>query len=130
MGTARGPNGWDLLTITNGTSTGTLDLSGLNAANPFTIELVSLAGTTPGEIANFVATEPREWEFVTYEQLVGTFSRDLFTLDSSGFDNALGAGHFDIVQTTSGLAIAFIPEPGSLALALMALAMLLGRRRR
>ncbi|MDZ7619750.1 MAG: autotransporter-associated beta strand repeat-containing protein, partial [Patescibacteria group bacterium] len=63
-GTAGGPNGWDLLTITNAGGTGTLDLSGLSEANRFTIEIASLAGTTPGAAANFVASVPREWEFV------------------------------------------------------------------
>ncbi|MDZ7618117.1 MAG: PEP-CTERM sorting domain-containing protein, partial [Patescibacteria group bacterium] len=98
--------------------------------NRFTIEIASLAGTTPGAAANFVASVPREWEFVTYQQLAGTFSRDLFTLDVTGFTNPLGAGYFDIVQTTTGLAIAFIPEPSTLAMLLAALPLLLARRRR
>lgn len=129
-GTAGGPDGWDLLTITDGAGTGALDLSGLSAGNPFYIDIISLAGTEPGNAANLIATQPAEWEFVTYEQLVGEFSPDLFVLDASGFSNDLGAGHFGIVQTEFGLAIAFIPEPGTLAMCLVGLLLLLVRRRR
>ena len=130
LGTAGGPTGWDLLTLTDGSGTATLDLTALSASSPFTIEIVSLSGTTAGEIANFVATQPCEWEFLTYQQLSGAFSRDLFVLDASRFANDTGVGYFNIVQTTSGLAIAFVPEPGTIALTLTAFALLLIRRRR
>ncbi len=129
-GTAGGPNGWDLLAITDGTGTGTLDLSSLSASSPFYIDIVSLAGAVPGDATNLIATEPVDWEFVTYEQLVGEFSPDLFVLDASAFTNNLGAGHFGIVQTTGGLAIAFIPEPGTLLMCLAAVILLIVRRRR
>ncbi|MDZ7618270.1 MAG: hypothetical protein U1E05_14790, partial [Patescibacteria group bacterium] len=129
-GTAGGPNGWDLLTIANGTSTGTLDISDLSESNRFMIDIVSLAGTAPGSAAHFNPTVPIEWEFVTYEQLVGTFSPDLFELDHSRFTNNLGAGHFGIVQTEFGLAIAFIPEPSTLLMCAATLLLLLVRRRR
>ncbi len=129
-GTAGGPDGWDLLTITDGTGAGTLDLSGLSASNPFYIDIVSLAGTVSGDAANLIVTEPVEWEFVTYEEMVGEFSSDLFVLDASGFTNDLGAGHFGIVQSASGLAIAFVPEPGALLMCVIAVLLLMVRRKR
>ena len=119
-----------MVTITDGAGTGTLDLLGLSASNPFYIDLVSLDGTAAGDAANLIVTEPVEWEFVTYEEFLGEFSPDLFVIDASGFTNDLGTGHFGIVQTVSGLAIAFVPEPGTLLMCVVACLFLLVRRKR
>mgnify|MGYP000847085571 FL=1 len=130
LGTAGGPDGWDLLTITDGSGTGTLDLSGLSTSSPFYIDLVSLDGTAAGDAANFAATEPVEWEFITYEELVGEFSAALFVVDATGFSNSTGAGYFGVVETASGLAVAFVPEPGTWFMCLAGVLLLLLRRRR
>ncbi len=130
-GTAGGPNGWDLLTIDDGSGTGTLDISSLSASSPFSITLVSLdAASQPGDIENFVSTQPCEWEFATFDVLNGAFSADLFTIDASGFTNDLGAGYFTVIQTTGGLAIGFVPEPSTLLIGLMGILFALCRRRR
>jgi len=51
-------------------------------------------------------------------------------LDISSFENGLGEGYFEIIQTANGLAISYIPEPGTLTLVLLGALLLLARRRR
>lgn len=116
---------WDLLDVN-----GTLDITALSTAEPMTVEIISLNGDTPGLLANFACTVPYEWEFLTFDALEGTFSEDLFALDISSFANALGTGYFEIIRTAGGLAISYVPEPGTLTLALLGTLLLLARRRR
>jgi hypothetical protein len=131
----RAAGGWDLLTITSGQGNlyglGTLDIRNLTAGS-FRIDIVSLDGSTSGALANFIATQPRTWEFVTYETLLGEFNPGLFDLNVGPFveHNNLAKGYFEIVQTPGGLAIGFVPEPNTLLAALMGLTLLLARRRR
>ncbi len=130
LGQPGGPIGWDQLLVG-----GTLDLTNLSAQDPFHIAIVSLSGAAPGDIDNFVATQPIEWPFLRYESLAGEFSADLFSLDSSQFSNPTGQGHFRVVQTQYNggdwLAIGYVPEPGAWLLLLSAAACgLLVRRRK
>lgn len=129
-GVAGGPDGWDLLTVSNAGGTGTLDLSGRSAADPLTIEIVSLSGAAPSDAENFVCTQPYEWLFATYEQLSGAFSPSIFALDTTGFTNSTGAGHFEITEAQNGLVISFVPEPDAMAMVLMCLSLLLYGRRK
>ncbi|MDZ7619095.1 MAG: autotransporter-associated beta strand repeat-containing protein [Patescibacteria group bacterium] len=129
-GAAGGPSGWDLLTISNGNGSGRLDLSALDSANPFILDLVSLDGDQAGLAAGFLATQPYDWEFVTYEQLDGSFSPDLFVVNISGFQNSPGTGYFTVAQTGSGLAVSFVPEPNALLIGMAGLLFALRRRRR
>lgn len=123
--------GWDLLAVGDGAGAGTLDLRGLSSASPFEIHVASLNGASAGNAANFVATQPYDWVFVTYDELVDDyFAPDLFTLNTDDFSNGTGEGYFAITQVPNGLAVSFIPEPGTLAMTLTALALLLCRRRR
>ncbi|MDY0166682.1 MAG: autotransporter-associated beta strand repeat-containing protein [Thermoguttaceae bacterium] len=123
--------GWDLVTIDDGAGTGKLDLTSLSAADPFEIHVVSLDGATPGAIANFNPTVAYDWVFVTYDELVDDyFHPNLFAINIDGFQNAMGTGHFAVTQMAGGLAVSFIPEPGTFALALTALVLLVCRRRR
>ncbi|MDY0171183.1 MAG: PEP-CTERM sorting domain-containing protein, partial [Thermoguttaceae bacterium] len=123
--------GWDLITIDDGAGTGKLDLTGLSAADPFEIHVVSLDGTSPGEIMNFNPTVPYDWVFVTYDELVDDyFHPSLFVVNASGFSNGTGQGHFTVTQMAGGLAVSFIPEPGTLFMAIAALVLLMYRRRR
>ncbi len=126
---ATGGPGWDLLAVT-----GMLDLSGLSPGG-FTIDIVSLqsgGGTTPGLIDNFTGGQQYLWEFVTTTGGVIGFDANLFTLNDSGFANPFG-GSFAVLQTSSGLALAYVPEPGAYALGLLGavgVVLLLWRRKR
>lgn len=127
-GAAGGP-GWDLLAVT-----GTLDLSGLSPGG-FTIDIVSLesgGGTNPGLIDNFNGGQQYLWEFVTTTGGVLGFDANLFTLNDSGFANPFG-GSFAVLQTSSGLALAYVPEPGADGLGLLGavgVVLLLWRRKK
>ncbi len=133
-GTPGGPAGWDFLEVA-----GTLDLSGLGTGEGerFVIDIVSLAGTDPGQTANFLAAETHLWEFLRYEELVGEFSPSLFELRTDAFLNPTESSYaFQVMHLTDPgsaggwLAIGYVPEPGTLLMALTALVLLLGRRRR
>ncbi|MDY0169808.1 MAG: autotransporter-associated beta strand repeat-containing protein [Thermoguttaceae bacterium] len=126
--------GWDAILVA-----GTLDLTNLTDQDRFLIDIVSLAGTAPGPIANFVVTQPYEWPFLRYDQLEDDyFSPDLFTLryakEDGLFHNDIGRGSFTVVQMdiegANWLAIGYVPEPGSGLLLLSALAGALLLRRR
>ncbi|MBJ7259935.1 MAG: autotransporter-associated beta strand repeat-containing protein, partial [Chthoniobacterales bacterium] len=101
--------GWDLLAIT-----GDLTLNN-TALSPFTINLVSLANsTTPGLSTDFNQNQSFTNTFITYTgSLLGeTFASDLFSLNTSGFQNPVN-GTFSITNVTGGLALlyttAFVP---------------------
>ncbi len=125
-GVPGGPAGWDLLNVS-----GTLDLAVLTEQDPFLIDIVSLSGAAPGNIANFVATEPAVWPFLQYGNLAGEFHANLFELRWDDFTNDLGQGRFQVLQLDGNwLAIGYVPEPGTWLLLLSALACgLLVRRR-
>jgi autotransporter-associated beta strand protein len=101
--------GWDLLA-----NTGDLTLSN-TAGNKFTINLVSLQNSTdPGSSINLDQTLIFTNTFVTYAgSLLGTeFSNDLFTVNTSGFQNVF-AGTFSITNISEGLALVYTaPELG------------------
>ncbi|MDY0170996.1 MAG: autotransporter-associated beta strand repeat-containing protein [Thermoguttaceae bacterium] len=123
--------GWDLVTINDGAGTGKLDLTDLGEGGQFEIHIVSLDGTSPGEIANFNPTVAYDWMFVTYDELVDDyFDPNLFAVNAGGFQNGIGEGHFAVTQVPGGLALSFIPEPGTAMLAALGLLALLGCRRR
>ena len=117
---------WDLLAIT-----GTLTINA-TAANPFTINVDTLLnGTdTAGAMDNFDANSNYAWTFVeTSGGIAYGASASIgasFVIDSSGFTNATN-GTFSVTQIGNNLALAYtasaVPEPGSFALLLGALAL-------
>ena len=121
--------GWDLLRVGEGAGTGILDLTQLSAASPFEIRIVSLDGDAAGNAANFHATVPQDWVFVTYDELADDFfDPNAFVIHTGEFQNALGEGYFTVTQADNGLAVHFVPEPAAALLFLTALALLLFRR--
>ncbi|MBU3666300.1 MAG: hypothetical protein FGM15_10570 [Chthoniobacterales bacterium] len=113
-----GGTGWDLLAVN-----GNLTLSN-TTNNKFTINLVSLQNTnTPGLSTNWNAANSFTNRFISYTgSLLGTtFSPDLFTVNTGGFQNTFG-GTFSVTNVTGGLALLYtpsapVPEPGTWAAA-------------
>jgi len=111
--------GWDILAV-NG------DLT-LNSTtnNQFTINLVSLQNTnTPGMSTNWNAANSFTNRFISYTgSLLGaSFSPDLFTVNTGGFQNPF-TGTFSVANVAGGLALTYtptaaaVPEPGTWAAA-------------
>lgn len=116
--------GWDAFHVD-----GSLDITA-TVENPFIIDIRSLVGDEnpdnqdPGEAANFDPLENYTWQFVSANSITG-FDSDVFTLDTSGFENQFAGidgffdGTFSISQNSDSLFINYsaatvIPEPGSL----------------
>lgn len=118
-------SGWDLLAVDQDL------LIGATPGSPFRIALKTLAGTAPGLAAGFDNTQNYAWTIASAQAIYG-FSSPLFTIDTSGFQNALGGGTFDLVATPSSLVLTFtaVPEPASgFAFVLAAASFALRRRR-
>ena len=119
---------WDLITVT-----GTLDLTALSAGNKFSINLWSLASTSPdvnGDISNFDATTSYEWLAVVAGSITG-FDADNFDVNTSalngtaGFSNATDPGYtFGVRQEGGNLYVTYdvVPEPSTYALLTLAAA--------
>ena len=92
--------GYDTLSI----GSGTLDLSSpsLSSASRFTINLQTLSGSA----LNFDANVSTNWVIANYGTLTGTFSTNLFTINSSGFANGLNGG-FGVSTNASGLLLSY-----------------------
>jgi len=104
---------WDHLSVTSA-----LDISALTAGTPFTIQLVSLDALNAAGLAqNFSSAGTYSWEFASFGSLTGTFAADLFTVDTSNFDNSFG-GAFTVDQVGNTLVLNYsaIPEPSTYAL--------------
>jgi hypothetical protein len=125
--------GWDL--ITGG---GSLDLSGLDSANKFNLNLWSLSSIVPdfgGPALNFDNTQSYTWSILRMSGGVTGFDNDYFNINvgatngTEGFLNSLGGGSFSLVTYDAGdgspidLNLVFtpggvnpgVPEPGTWA---------------
>ena len=134
-------NGWDALVID-----GALDLSQLTAANPFSLNLWSLAPGTPdevnGDVPGFLGSQNYTWSIATATDGITGFNLANFHIEiapiggTGGFTNDLApGGSFDLVVSGNSLDLVYssysaVPEPASgLATAgLLASALLLRRR--
>jgi autotransporter-associated beta strand protein len=131
IGTPGQTDTWDLLDVTGGT----WDITGLSSTNKFNINLWSLSGLpdTTGVVAGFDAASNYSWKILGSVGLTGTFSSDLFSINTAatngtgGFIGATGMfalelNNDDLFLTYTGSG-APIPEPGTWAAAgLLALA--------
>ena len=103
----------------------------MNPSGHFSIDLVSLSGTGPGPAANFDA-------FGDYHWLIASFNNDLRESDlqnieihRTSFANNTGNGQFSLSTDSNDLYINFsaAPEPSTVALASLASALFLRRRK-
>ncbi len=120
---------WSLWDIT-----GALDITAGNTLNSrFKILLDSLlANDTAGPAADFDATHAYAWNFVNAGSISG-FNSANFTIDTSGFANALNGGSFSLVSDGQNLTLDFtpnVPEPSTAVLGLAALGLVWEARRR
>jgi hypothetical protein len=119
-----------------GLSGAVLNLSGASAGNPVTLKIVSLNGTTPGQLPTFDPSVSRSWVIADFSAGnatggVQSFAANLFTLDASSFANQANSTQFSLSTDASSNQLilsytAVVPEP-PLVLAAAALAFV-GRR--
>jgi len=106
--------GWGLVT------TDAVALSGVTAAEPFTVNLWSLSAANPattGLLANFDSTQLGFWRILTSESSITGFDPAAFvvstqsTASSGGFLNPLFGGSFSVALSpdTLGLDLVFVP---------------------
>ena len=97
---------WDALTINGG-----LTISS-TALLPFTIQLISLAGATPGNAVNFNSAQSYTWSIAGATSITG-FAANKFNFDTSQFTNPLNGGSFSLSQAGNNLNLIYspIPEP-------------------
>lgn len=118
LGTAGGVSGWDLWSVD--------DALTINATttNPFQIDLVSLqSDNTAGALAGFNSGANYSWKFASAAGGILGFAPDVFTVNTTGFQNALNGGQFFVTQSGNDLLLNFagvaVPEPSSLAICLI-----------
>jgi len=112
--------GWDLIT-----SGGSLDLSGLDSANKFNLNLWSLSGIAPdlgGPALNFDNAQSYTWTILSAVAGITGFSNDYFNINvgaingTEGFLNSLGGGSFSLVtydaQNGSPIDLNLVFTPG------------------
>jgi autotransporter-associated beta strand protein len=132
--------GWDTIAIT-----GSLDLGGLSAANPFHLYLWSLSSTGPdvnGDAANFDHASAAWWKLASANGGILGFDASAFSIHSqaingtAGFSNDLAGGTFSVQVNGNDLNLVFnpyvsaIPEPTTLVGTMIMLASSIGFRRR
>jgi len=132
---------WDLLTV----SGGSLDLSTLGPDSTFNLNLVTLSGTAPGPMANYIDGNAYRWRIFDAGSLAlpstfnpflvsgGTYASftdvtSLFTLGTNSWQNAslvMGNVAVEVAADGTGLdlvIVGVVPEPAALPLAAAGLA--------
>jgi hypothetical protein len=106
------------------------------AAQPFTIQLVSLQGDfSAGAASHFDPLQDHHYTLVSTSGAITGFGSDAFSIDSSSFANAFYGGLWSVSVTDHSLmldytAAAAVPEPQSLALLLAGLLAVCAKARR
>lgn len=123
-----GDSGWDWIDVA-----GQLRLAA-DSATPYVIQVLSLTlQNEPGAIANFDGLSDYVWTLATAESITD-FDPDHVEVDASDFNNrnVTTGGTFSIVQTGNNINLVYtaIPEPGTYAVALGVISVLIALCRR
>ena len=116
----------------------TLDISALDAStHKFTLTLQTLdAGNNPGALAGgWDGSVNHTWAgVITFSSLSGTFDPNMFTIDTSNFVGySISQGSFAVAQNGNQLDVTYlaaVPEPGTWAMLLGGMGMLVLFQRR
>ncbi len=115
-------NGFGQIVGLNGS---TLSFAGASSANPITISITSLNGSTAGLIPNYNASTSRSWVIADFSNGnssggIQGFSANLFALDTSAFANAPGITQFSLSTSANSNQLILnytpVPEPASTGL--------------
>ena len=120
---------WDKIALT-----GNLNVTALNATDTFGITLQTLNGSNAlGLLTSFDSSSDHIWSSViTTGGITGTFASNLFAINTAGFQNSFN-GSFNLVQNGNNLDLVYtaaVPEPGTWAMMIGGLAMLVAIQRR
>jgi autotransporter-associated beta strand protein len=99
--------GYDTLNL----GSGTLDIQA-SSGSKFTLNLVSLNGSSPGQAANFNNNNSYTWTLAS-AGTVNNFAADKFTINDSQFQNDLAGGVFSV--ETGSLKLRFTPNQAPVA---------------
>ncbi len=102
--------GWDLLNVT-----GDINVEA-TSGNPFTVNLWSLNGVTPGVAANWINDTTNLFTIASASGAVNSFVANKFTLDDANFANDLAGGGFSIEE--GSLKLRFLPNHAPIATSL------------
>ncbi len=120
---------WDKIALT-----GNLDISSLTSGSTFGLTLQTLNGSDVlGSLTSFDPNTNHTWaSVITTGGLTGSFASNLFTINTTDFQNSF-TGSFNLVQNGNNLDLiytAVVPEPGTWAMMVGGLAMLVVIQRR
>jgi autotransporter-associated beta strand protein len=91
--------GWDTLTIN-----GALNIAATSGSK-FTIDITSLAGSAPGNAANYASNVEYTWTILTTTDGISGFDPAAFNVTTTNFSNSLGNASFSIAQDGNDLVI-------------------------
>jgi hypothetical protein len=84
--------------------------------NPFTIDLASYNGGSPGPAAGWSYTNTYTWTLATAADGVLNFAADKFVVDTSAFTNDLAGGTFSVTSDGYSVYLVYTPHPTPVAL--------------
>ncbi|HRZ86291.1 MAG TPA: autotransporter-associated beta strand repeat-containing protein, partial [bacterium] len=89
---------------------GTLELYYVSPANPFVIDIASLAGSNAGPCANFSSDQNYSWTIATAAGGILNFHSTRFTVDTSRFNNSF-SGDFEVDASANNLFLKYVGVP-------------------
>jgi hypothetical protein len=119
-GTSGAGVGWAVFNYTNA-----VDLSAAGTGE-YTLSLSTISPggfdfpETLGEMPAFDGQQAYDWTFITATGGISGFSPNQFVFDTGRFANA-HTGSFSVIQQGNSLAISYVPEPSTYAMALAGL---------